>query len=191
MSSHFSGSFRSYLLVLVLSVLSCNQSSKNMTSGTNRNNQDISNKSAKTQNTKSYIRDSVKVKLQNQNNFFKDSCIIYGKIGIEYYYYGRPHFKNDPKPPTRQDFIRDKTFKIEFYPYLKNQLLKTIVTGKAEKYRYSIKLKKHKSYQIKLYYKKRGENIWIPVKDRFMKTGFKTSKRDKALFNINKVFWTS
>ena len=128
---------------------------------------------------------------ESLQEFFKDSCIVYGKIGIQYHLFGEPHTQYSKPAMTRNEFVRNKIFKIEFYPYLSDKKFKTIILDKKGDYRYHIKLKKQKSYQIKFYEKKVGEEKFKQIKNSFMHLDFKTFDRDVGKFDVKFPVWTT
>jgi len=128
---------------------------------------------------------------ESLHEFFKDSCIVYGKIGIQYLVLGEPHTEYSKPAMRRNEFVRNKIFKIEFSPYRSDKKFKTIILDKKGDYRYHIKLKKQKSYQIKFYEKKVGEEEFKQVKNSFMHLDFKTFDRDVGKFDVKFPVWTT
>jgi len=128
---------------------------------------------------------------ESLHEFFKDSCIVYGKIGIQYHFFGAPHNEYSKPAMKRNEFVRNKIFKIEFSPYRSDKVFKTIILDKKGDYRYHIKLKKQKSYQIKFYEKKVGEEKFKQIKNSFMHLDFKTFDRDVGKFDVRFPVWTT
>jgi len=128
---------------------------------------------------------------ESLHDFFKDSCIVYGKIGIQYHFFGAPHNEYSKPAMRRNEFVRNKIFKIEFYPYLSNIKFKTIILDKKDDYRYHIKLKKQKSYQIKFYEKKVGQEKFKEIKNDLMHLDFKTFDRDVGKFDVKYTIWSN
>jgi len=117
--------------------------------------------------------------------FFKDSCIVKGRIGLDYRILGAP-YRGEKYPTERQVMSEHEYFKLVILDYKTKKTLQSLIIkpDKSGNFTYTLKLKKNQPYRDILYAKRKNNNKLRNENLHLRKESFRTECKDTMFYNF-------
>jgi len=130
------------------------------------------------------INDSLSKQLEYYR-FFKDSCIVKGRIGLDYRILGAP-YRGEKYPTERQVMAEHEYFKLVILDYKTKKPLQSLIIkpDNSGNFTYTLKLKKNQPYRDILYAKRKNNKKLRNENLHLRKESFRTECKDTMVYNF-------